>query len=77
MARYIDPERDPQGARITDAITDIRSMLAHDTALMASLSASTPKVLDGHSDGKRVRYVKAETRAAVLAYLLDILDGVA
>lgn len=54
---------------------------------MADLVASKPSVVDGHSDGKRVRYVRAETAVHVLRDLsrtdeqrirnaLDLLNGI-
>ena len=42
---------------------------------MSTLAATTPKVLDGHSDGRRVKYVRAEVRAAVIAEVLAMIDN--
>lgn len=57
------------------ALRTIRAMIAAETAAMAALADATPKVLDGHSDGKRVRYVRHETRVALLADVLALLTG--
>ena len=42
---------------------------------MSTLATATPKVLDGHSDGRRVKYVRAEVRAAVIAEVIAMLDN--
>jgi hypothetical protein len=55
---------------ILDAIAD---MIADHESVMARLVAEKPTVTDGHSDGKRVRYVKAETAAATLRAIMDIV----
>ena len=52
----------------------VRTWMAQERIAADALAASTPKVLDGHSDGKRVRYVRHETRAALLADVLAMLE---
>jgi DNA-binding transcriptional regulator YdaS (Cro superfamily) len=50
------------------------AIAAHD-ATMAALVAVKPAVTDGHSDGRRVKYVRAETAAATLRAVLAALEG--
>ena len=54
----------------TTLAATLRTLMAHERIAADALAADTPKVLDGHSDGKRVRYVRHETRAALIAELL-------
>lgn len=59
-------------ASVRDAIL---ALIATHTDSMDALAASTPKVLDGHSDGKRVRYVRSEVAVQVLRDVLAMLEG--
>lgn len=38
------------------------------------LEAEKPNVIDGHSDGKRVRYVRHEQSEITLQTVIDMLD---
>src|ERR1043165_7893700 len=44
----------------------IAELIAAHEREMAALVAAKPAVTDGHSDGRRVRYVRAETATATL-----------
>jgi hypothetical protein len=48
------------------------AIAAHE-ATMAQLRAVKPAVVNGRSDGRRVKYVRAETAAATLRAILDTL----
>jgi hypothetical protein len=62
--------------RGTDAIVRmLRDAISADTAAMAAMVADKPNVIDGHSDGKRVRYARTETRRETLATILAILES--
>ncbi|MGV0985063.1 MAG: hypothetical protein ACOYB2_10940 [Limnohabitans sp.] len=53
----------------------LRGMLAEQEATMARLREEKPTVVDAHSDGKRVRYVRAETAAQVIRDVLSMVAG--
>lgn len=61
----------------------LASLIAEHESAMAAMRADKPAVVDGHSDGKRVRYVRHETAVATLQAVADmlaaakLLDGVA
>lgn len=52
----------------------IAALIAEHEAIMAALVAQKPTVTDGHSDGKRVRYVRAETARDTLRAVLAIIE---
>ena len=52
----------------------IRAMIAEHEATNAAARIDKPNVTDGHSDGKRVRYVRHETAAQTLADVLAMLE---
>ena len=54
----------------------IEQAIAEQQRAMLELSTSTPKVLDGHSDGKRVRYVRHEAAERALLDVLALLEEV-
>ena len=52
----------------------IADMIAEQEARYGSTAARTSRpLLDGHSDGKRVSYVRAETAAATLRAVMDVI----
>ncbi len=54
----------------------VRAMIAEREAERAALVASTgPKVTNGHSDGRRVKYVRAEQSETILRAVLAMLEG--
>ena len=54
----------------------LTAMIAEHEAERARMRADKPNVVDGHSDGKRVRYVRHETAEATLRAVLAMLtDG--
>ncbi len=70
-ARMIDRQRTEQTA------DTLRAMIAEREAERIDLIARTgPKVLNGHSDGRRVKYVRAETAEATLRAVLAMLESV-
>lgn len=52
----------------------IRRLIAEQDAEMAALVALKPAVVDAHSDGRRVRYVRAEEQRKTLAAVLEMLE---
>lgn len=52
----------------------LRELVAAHEATMSEIIAVKPEAANGRSDGRRVRYVKAETAAAVLRDVLALLD---
>jgi len=57
----------------THTLDRIAALIAEHEATMAAMRADKPAVTDGHSDGKRVRYVRHETAAATLRAVADML----
>ena len=53
----------------------VRGIIADHGSQMTAMRADKPNVIDGHSDGKRVRYVRHEERIATLRDVLALLDG--
>ncbi len=53
----------------------VLALLAEHNARMAVLIADKPTVIDSHSDGKRVKYVRSETAVAILRDVLALIDG--
>jgi hypothetical protein len=55
----------------------LQAMIAEHEAMRAAMRADKPNVTDGHSDGKRVRYVRHEEAEATLRAVLAMLaeDG--
>lgn len=88
MARTLTPDA-PRGTRHTiapltadgptlaDVRRAVRDRMAAERIAADAIAARKPNATDGHSDGVRVRYVRAETMAAVLADVLAMLDGAA
>jgi hypothetical protein len=60
-------------------VATLREAIALAESRAAALATLTPKVLDGHSDGKRVRYVRDIVTAETLRAVLDMIttDGAA
>lgn len=57
-------------------VDTLRAMIAACESDRAALVESTgPKVTNGHSDGRRVKYVRAETAEATLRAVLAMLEG--
>ena len=57
-----------------DLADTLRTMIAEHVAERARMRADKPNVTDGHSDGKRVRYVRHETAEQVLAEVLALIE---
>ena len=55
----------------------VEAMIQEADTLAAVLARETPKATDGHSDGKRVRYVRHTVTADTLRQVLAIIDGTA
>ena len=51
----------------------IAALIAEAETEMARILAVKPAAADGRSDGRRVRYVRAETAATTLREILDFL----
>lgn len=62
-----------EARKLYDAVV---AEIAETETAMAAMRADKPAVADKHSDGKRVRYVRHETRVAVLTHVLDIIDSI-
>lgn len=54
-------------------LAELKRQIALCDAEMAALRAEKPGVESKRSDGKRVRYVRREERAAALAWVLEYL----
>jgi len=65
------------GSDIAAIRATITARILAETDTMSGLAERKPTCTDGHSDGVRVRYVRAETTAAILSDILAALDGVA
>lgn len=54
----------------------LQALIDAESAVQADLIARTgPKVTNGHSDGRRVKYVRSETTAATLRAVLSMLES--
>lgn len=62
---------------MSDLAEQLRAMIASHEAERAAMRADKPAVADGHSDGKRVRYVRHEAAEDALRAVLAILTDTA
>lgn len=67
----------PAGATLADVRAIIAERIGAERATAEGIAERKPAARDGHSDGVRVRYVRADVTAAILADVLAMLGDVA
>jgi hypothetical protein len=59
---------------MSDLADTLRAMIHEHEQARATMRADKPSVVDGHSDGKRVRYVRHETAEDTLRAVLALIE---
>ena len=60
--------------KVTALAEQLQLAIAELDRTLAAMRADKPNVIDGHSDGKRVRYCRTETRRETLETVLALVE---